>query len=74
MERLTRLDRDVVPCCVCNGQPRLVEAMLRSQWRTECCPCASRSPPFPTAIAAIEFWNRQNSAPVQVVRRLSVAR
>jgi hypothetical protein len=74
MERLSRLDRDVVPCCVCHGQPRLVSPVLRGMFRTECLKCVSRSPPFPTAIAAIEFWNRQNSAQVQVVRRLSVAR
>jgi len=76
MERVYRLDREVTACHSCGKQPKAVHRYGKNLHRLECCPCQSRTAPFPTIAEAIAAWERNEQAPVQVIHRprLSLAR
>jgi hypothetical protein len=76
MERLYRLDREVTACRACNAQPKAVLRYGKNTHHLECCPCMSRTAPFPSLAEAIAAWDRQEQVAVQIVKRprLSLAR
>lgn len=69
MERLYRLEREVTPCRACDAQPKVVNRYGKNTYHLECCPCMSRTAPFPSLQEAIAAWDRQEQVPVQIVKR-----
>ncbi len=67
VQRMVKIEGQIAPCQGCGNQPRhWLETTHGGQHFIECSPCNTRTPKFYTFQEAVESWERNDVAAVNI--------